>query len=115
MLSNQPQGGFITRKPTPPSDLIASNNDDSFGSFFSRGWGSQNNGWGSQNGYQSGYGPQNGYQQQRWDPQNGYQRQDPQAGNPRGRVQDNRQGNRLDNRQVQQQQPRWWPDTMRRD
>ncbi len=38
VLSNQPQGGFITRKPTQP--LVAS--DDSWGgSFFGRGWGSQ--------------------------------------------------------------------------
>ncbi|MBV8837854.1 MAG: L,D-transpeptidase family protein [Alphaproteobacteria bacterium] len=117
VLSNQPQGGFITRKPTP-TDIMA--NDDGGFSFFRGGWGSQNgyqqngyqqNGY-QQNGYQNGWGAQNGYQ--RWDPQNGYQR-DPrlgnaQPGNPRGR---DGQLNRLDNRQVQQQ--RWWPDTTRRD
>jgi hypothetical protein len=54
VLSNQPQGGFITRKPTPP-DLQVANNDgwgnDGFGSFFQRGWGSQTGpqgSWGSQ-------------------------------------------------------------------
>jgi lipoprotein-anchoring transpeptidase ErfK/SrfK len=43
VLSNQPQGGFITRKVTPPDDLIASgwSND---GYFFSRGY------WDGQNG-----------------------------------------------------------------
>jgi hypothetical protein len=44
VLSDQPQGGFITRKPTPKEDVyVASGNDDSddgFG-FFSRGWGAQ--------------------------------------------------------------------------
>jgi cell division septum initiation protein DivIVA len=48
VLSNQPQGGFITRKPTPPADLVANGeafidngfggmfrrNDSGFGSFF---------------------------------------------------------------------------------
>jgi hypothetical protein len=34
VLSNQPQGGFITRKPTPPDMLIAGPGDDGFGSFF---------------------------------------------------------------------------------
>jgi hypothetical protein len=39
VLSNQPQGGFITRKPTPPV-LVARAGDDGsfFGSFFQRGW-----------------------------------------------------------------------------
>lgn len=38
VLNNQPQGGFITRKPTPPADLMASSDDfdDGFGSFFQR-------------------------------------------------------------------------------
>jgi hypothetical protein len=37
VLSNQPQGGFITRKPSPPpSDLIASGGDGLFGFFTSR-------------------------------------------------------------------------------
>jgi hypothetical protein len=35
VLSNQPQGGFITRKPSPPSDLVASG-DGGFGFFFQR-------------------------------------------------------------------------------
>jgi len=36
VLSNQPQGGFITRKPTPPADVMADGNswDDGFGSLF---------------------------------------------------------------------------------
>jgi hypothetical protein len=40
VLSNQPQGGFITRKPTA-SVLVASQSDDGFGfgSFFQRSWG----------------------------------------------------------------------------
>ena len=38
VLSNQPQGGFITRKPSTDS-LIAS--DDGFGFFFERNWNSQ--------------------------------------------------------------------------
>jgi hypothetical protein len=43
VLSNQPQGGFITRKVTPPDDRIASDNgwgDNGF-PFFGRGWNSQ--------------------------------------------------------------------------
>jgi len=39
VLSNQPQGGFITRKPTP--DIVADGNfgsDDGFSSFFQRSW-----------------------------------------------------------------------------
>jgi hypothetical protein len=42
VLSNQPQGGFITRKPTPPVDVYVasdSGSDDGFGSFFQRNWG----------------------------------------------------------------------------
>jgi hypothetical protein len=43
VLSNQPQGGFITRKPS--TDVpVASNGgwgNDGFGSFFQGGWGSQ--------------------------------------------------------------------------
>src|SRR5580704_6762042 len=38
VLSNQPQGGFITRKPTVVSVPYAQN-DDGFGSFFQSGWG----------------------------------------------------------------------------
>ena len=44
VLSNQPQGGFITRKPTPKDDLIAGDygrSDGGFGDFFQRGWGNQ--------------------------------------------------------------------------
>jgi lipoprotein-anchoring transpeptidase ErfK/SrfK len=37
VLNNQPQGGFITRKPTPPPDMVASG-DDGFGSFFHSWW-----------------------------------------------------------------------------
>src|SRR5205807_5492286 len=41
VLSNQPQGGFITRKPS--TDVLADtdpNGDDRFGWFSQRGWGS---------------------------------------------------------------------------
>jgi chemotaxis protein histidine kinase CheA len=41
VLSNQPQGGFITRKPTPPDMLIAGPNDDGFSPFFQPSWNSQ--------------------------------------------------------------------------
>ena len=44
VLSNQPQGGFITRKPTPPADaLVAGGTSDGgfFGSFFQSSWDSQ--------------------------------------------------------------------------
>ena len=42
VLSNQPQGGFITRKVTPPDDRIANGwGDDGF-PFFGRNWDSQN-------------------------------------------------------------------------
>jgi hypothetical protein len=41
VLSDQPQGGFITRKPTPPDMLIAGQDDDGFGAFFQPGWNSQ--------------------------------------------------------------------------
>ncbi|MBN9005378.1 MAG: L,D-transpeptidase [Rhizobiales bacterium] len=36
VLSNQPQGGFITRKPTPPTEVVADGDgwDDGFGSLF---------------------------------------------------------------------------------
>ena len=43
VLSNQPQGGFITRERSPDT-LVASDNDrydGGFGSFFQRGWGPQ--------------------------------------------------------------------------
>ena len=41
VLSNQPQGGFITRKPTPPDILVAGPNDDGFSPFFQPYWNSQ--------------------------------------------------------------------------
>ena len=43
VLSNQPQGGFITRKVTPPDALVANGNgwgDDGF-PFFQRNWNSE--------------------------------------------------------------------------
>jgi len=54
VLSNQPQGGFITRRPST-EDLIASDAryDGGFG-FFQRNWQSQNGfprNWNSQPGY----------------------------------------------------------------
>jgi hypothetical protein len=41
VLSNQPQGGFITRKPTPPDILVAGPGDDSFNPFFQPAWNPQ--------------------------------------------------------------------------
>jgi hypothetical protein len=46
VLNNQPQGGFVTRRPTPTVDVnVASgngwDNDGGFGSFFQRNWGPQ--------------------------------------------------------------------------
>jgi hypothetical protein len=55
VLSNQPQGGFITRRPSTDA-LVASDNvqdDDGFGSFFHRNWESQTGfqrNWNSQTG-----------------------------------------------------------------
>ena len=47
VLSNHPQGGFITRKPTPKDEFnVASRDDEGFGFF--RGWGAQS---GNSNGY----------------------------------------------------------------
>ncbi|MGA7021260.1 MAG: L,D-transpeptidase, partial [Pseudolabrys sp.] len=43
VLSNQPQGGFITREPSTDA-LVASDNfrnDDGFGFFFQRNWSPQ--------------------------------------------------------------------------
>jgi hypothetical protein len=58
VLSNQPQGGFITRKPTVEIP-VASGDDGLFGSFFQRSWGPQ--AATPQTGYpQTGY-PQTGY------------------------------------------------------
>ena len=43
VLSNQPQGGFITRRPTADVPVASGNfwGDDGFGSFFQRNWNSQ--------------------------------------------------------------------------
>ena len=41
VLSNQPQGGFITRKPTPSDMLIAGPNDEGFSPFFQPAWNPQ--------------------------------------------------------------------------
>jgi hypothetical protein len=41
VLSNQPQGGFITRKPTAPDMLVGDAGDDGFGPFFQPGWNPQ--------------------------------------------------------------------------
>jgi hypothetical protein len=42
VLSNQPQGGFITRQPTPSAPPVTDEGDNGFVSFFQRGWGFQN-------------------------------------------------------------------------
>ena len=41
VLSNQPQGGFVTRKPTADVRVASDTpqTDDRFGSFFQRNWG----------------------------------------------------------------------------
>jgi hypothetical protein len=71
VLSNQPQGGFITRKPS--TDVLVADTDprgdDGF-SFFQRGWGSQTGdpyqrNWGSQTGPQRNGGAQTGPQRGR--------------------------------------------------
>jgi hypothetical protein len=41
VLSNQPQGGFITRKPTPPDVFPGDGNDDGFSPFFQPSWNAQ--------------------------------------------------------------------------
>ncbi len=43
VLSNQPQGGFITREPSNDLFVASDNyrNDDGFGAFFQRGWGAR--------------------------------------------------------------------------
>ena len=43
VLSNQPQGGFITRKPTPPVEVANGDSGNFFGSFFQRSWDPQGN------------------------------------------------------------------------
>ena len=55
VLSNQPQGGFITRERT--NDIVAADPYGDDGWFFQRGRGTQN-GWGPQ----GSWGPQPGYQ-----------------------------------------------------
>ena len=43
VLNNEPQGGFITRRPTVDVNVASDNgwSDNGFGSFFQRNWGSQ--------------------------------------------------------------------------
>jgi hypothetical protein len=43
VLNNQPQGGFVTRRPTVDVNIASGNgwDNDGFGSFFQRNWGSQ--------------------------------------------------------------------------
>jgi chemotaxis protein histidine kinase CheA len=54
VLSNQPQGGFITREPSTEAFVASDNrNDDGFGFFFQRSWSPQTGnsrrwGWGGQ-------------------------------------------------------------------
>src|SRR5262245_5945017 len=84
VLSNQPQGGFITRKPTPDVAPAYAQGDDGFGFFFQRsrgsqygnspqrGWDFQRN-WGSQTGPQRSWGSQTGSQGS-WGSQTGSQR-----------------------------------------
>ncbi|MCC8980131.1 L,D-transpeptidase [Bradyrhizobium acaciae] len=80
VLSNQPQGGFITRKPTPrPMDEdypVASRDEDGFGFFSQRSWNPQS---GTQYGY-----PQYGNPQGPTQYGNPYYG-NPQAANPRRR------------------------------
>jgi L,D-transpeptidase catalytic domain len=84
VLSNQPQGGFITRKPTPTVDIAESSTwgGEGFGFFFNPNWNSQPNYppgnprqprggqpyYRAQPGYpvQQGYPAQQGYPMQRW-------------------------------------------------
>jgi lipoprotein-anchoring transpeptidase ErfK/SrfK len=74
VLSNQPQGGFITRERTPMVAAADPYGDDGF-SFFQRGWGSQTG-----NSPQRGWGPQGS-----WGPQPDSQRgRGPQPGSQRG-------------------------------
>ncbi len=43
VLNNQPQGGFVTRRPTVDVNVASRNDqgDDGFGSFFQRNWNPQ--------------------------------------------------------------------------
>jgi hypothetical protein len=43
VLSNQPQGGFITRKPTTEIPVASGDDGNFFGSFFQRSWDPQGN------------------------------------------------------------------------
>jgi hypothetical protein len=43
VLSNHPQGGFITRQPTAEVSIASDGDEGGFGSFFQRGWDSQPN------------------------------------------------------------------------
>src|SRR5262245_17538990 len=87
VLSNQPQGGFITRKPTPDVAAAAAQGDDGFGFFFQRSRGSQSGnsperGWD----FQRNWGPQTGPQQRSGGSQTGSQRgRGSQTGSQRGR------------------------------
>src|SRR5262249_506387 len=84
VLSNQPQGGFITRKPTPDVAPAYAQGDDGFGFFFHRSRASpyansphrasdfQRN-WGSQTGPQRSGSSQTGSQGS-WGSQTGSQR-----------------------------------------
>src|SRR5262245_53249721 len=63
VLSNQPQGGFITRRPSPDVAPAAAQGDDGFGFFFQRS-----------RGFQSGNSPQRGWDFRNWGPQTGPQR-----------------------------------------
>ncbi|MBR0897823.1 L,D-transpeptidase [Bradyrhizobium tropiciagri] len=79
VLSNQPQGGFITRKPTPrpvDEDYPVASSDDGFGFFSQRSWNPQS---GTQYGY-----PQYGNPQAPAQYGNPYYG-NPQAANPRRR------------------------------
>jgi len=72
VLSNQPQGGFITRKPTPDVAVAGARDDDGFGFFFQRSRGSQ-----------SGNSPQRGWDFQRnWGSQTAPQRSGRSRGDP---------------------------------
>jgi hypothetical protein len=41
VLNNQPQGGFLMRRPTVGVPVASNWGNDSFGSFFQRNWNSQ--------------------------------------------------------------------------
>jgi hypothetical protein len=38
VLNNQPQGGFVTRRPTVNVNVASGNDDGGFGFFFQRSW-----------------------------------------------------------------------------